>query len=257
VQAIAWDESCVSEAMAGRRYWQLDEQKVPLVDLRSMLSKQDTGLSKTPKVLFARHFDGLTGIVVDDVLYEQKVQVRELDPYLSRYQPKGLMAYTINNDGDVVLLLDPQGLREMGRTAPNVALLDIADQGTIRSLFAGLRVLLVDDSIIARAVEQKLLESLGAVVELCVDGQDALERLSMIEVDVVVSDVDMPRLDGFGLLKALRKDPELSSLPVLMLSTRESAEDRQFSLDYGASAYLSKRGLSQASLRHAMQKVMS
>jgi two-component system chemotaxis sensor kinase CheA len=111
-------------------------------------------------------------------------------------------------------------------------------------------ILVVDDSITTRTLEKSILESQGYRVLLSVDGLDALNRLRSGEamVDLVIADVEMPRMDGFGLLQALKSDPNLSGLPVILMTSRADAEDVRRGLDLGASAYITKQNFDQREL---------
>lgn len=234
----------------GRQIVKYGSHSVPLVDLRRMLAgDKDAAPGDAPLVLIARHIDGFTGIVVDQLFEDAEIIVRELDPYLKRYQAQGLMGNTIGDDGQVVLLMEPYGIKEMGRTAPMQVVHDLKPGAT------GLQprnALLVEDSIIARQIERSLLESLGMVVDTAIDGLDAVDKLERSKYDVLITDLEMPRLDGFGLVRRIRNDPRFAGMPVLIISTRESAEDRMKGLDAGADAYLIKQQLAQGGLHETL-----
>lgn len=111
-------------------------------------------------------------------------------------------------------------------------------------------VLVVDDSITTRTLEKSILEAHGYRVFVCVDGQDALDRLRRdgADVDLVVADVEMPRLDGFGLLQAVKADPGLTRLPVILMTSRGDPADIRRGLDLGADAYITKQKFDQREL---------
>jgi len=172
------------------------------------------------------------------------VVVHDLDPYIKRYQPQGLMGNTIVEDGSVMMLLEPYGIKEMGRTSPNQVIdIEVKEEDKLR-----FNVLLVDDSLIAREVEKSIFESLGFVVETAIDGMDALEKLEFSTYDMVVTDLEMPRLDGFGLVRQIRNQPQYEDLPIMVISTRESSEDRLRALEAGADSYLVKQHLDADSI---------
>ncbi|WP_051328706.1 hybrid sensor histidine kinase/response regulator [Geminicoccus roseus] len=110
------------------------------------------------------------------------------------------------------------------------------------------RILVVDDSITTRTLEKSILEAEGFRVRLAVDGIDALDSLRREPADLVISDVQMPRLDGFGLLQALKSDPALASIPVIMVTSRDSPEEVQRGMELGADAYIVKQGFEQQAL---------
>lgn len=111
-----------------------------------------------------------------------------------------------------------------------------------------LKVLLVDDSPIARATESALVRALGHTVEEAQDGEDGWARLQAGSFDLILTDVQMPRLDGFALTRRIKQTPELARIPVVILSSLASPEDKRRGLDAGADAYLIKGELGVESL---------
>ncbi|KAB1071469.1 hybrid sensor histidine kinase/response regulator [Methylobacterium planeticum] len=172
-----------------------------------------------------------------------------------------LFSGTVILPGDVpALVLDPQGVvdrvgetRSAGGPPGGAAAGASEPRGDAGGTMPGTRrstILVVDDSITTRTLEKSILEAAGYRVVVCVDGQDALDRLrAAIEtVDLVVADVEMPRLDGFGLLKALRAEDAFARLPVILMTSRGDAEDVARGLDLGADAYLTKQKFDQRQL---------
>jgi len=119
-------------------------------------------------------------------------------------------------------------------------------------------ILVVDDSITTRTLEKSILEAQGYEVLLSVDGIDALHVLRSGEaiVDLVIADVEMPRMDGFGLLQAVKNDPRLSTLPVILMTSRADPEDVRKGLDLGASAYITKQKFDQRELLATIGQVL-
>ena len=111
-------------------------------------------------------------------------------------------------------------------------------------------ILVVDDSITTRTLEKSILEAQGYQVVLSVDGIDALNvlRSGEVMIDLVIADVEMPRMDGFNLLQAIKTDPRLSALPVILMTSRADPEDVRKGLDLGASAYITKQKFDQREL---------
>jgi two-component system sensor histidine kinase and response regulator WspE len=145
-------------------------------------------------------------------------------------------------DGTPVLMLDVddliasiEALGARGRLA-TVTVAGVAEQTAV----ARPRVLVVDDSITVRETERKLLQRGGYDVDVAVDGMDAWNAVRTVPYDLVVTDVDMPRLDGIELVKRIRQDSRLKSLAVVIVSYKDREEDRLRGLDAGADAYLTK-----------------
>jgi two-component system chemotaxis sensor kinase CheA len=168
----------------------------------------------------------------------------------------GLIAGAAVLPGDVpVLILDPEGLATRAAAASIGTMAQAPRSTTLASSHAPraaarATILVVDDSITTRTLEKGILEAAGYRVVVCVDGQDALDRLrAEIEpVDLVLADVEMPRLDGFGLLQALRADQRFARLPTILMTSRGDAADVARGLDLGADAYLTKQKFDQRQL---------
>jgi two-component system chemotaxis sensor kinase CheA len=117
-------------------------------------------------------------------------------------------------------------------------------------------VLVVDDSITTRTLEKSILEAQGYRVRLSVDGMDAMAQLRAEPVDVVVSDIEMPRLDGFDLLRAMKSDERLAEIPVILVTSREDPADRERGLRLGADAYVVKQRFDQVELLKTIRQVI-
>ncbi|MEY4769919.1 MAG: hypothetical protein RIQ40_659, partial [Planctomycetota bacterium] len=102
------------------------------------------------------------------------------------------------------------------------------------------RILVADDSITVREVERQMLSRLGHEVEVAVDGMDAWNQLRAGQFDMLVTDVDMPRMNGIELVRMVRSEARFASLPIAIVSYKDRAEDRAAGMDAGANAYLTK-----------------
>lgn len=117
-------------------------------------------------------------------------------------------------------------------------------------------ILVVDDSITTRTLERSILEAHGYRVELCVDGRDALERLASTPIDLIVSDVEMPHMDGFTLLQSVKGDPRTAALPFILVTSRDAEEDRARGLRLGADAYIVKTRFDQGELLEGIRRLL-
>jgi len=239
-QAIPFNAEQVQHGNDGKEFIVYEHYHVPLVDMRHVLGNSNTEQAKSKgNIIIAEHIEGYVGIVVDELMDDIEIVVRDLDPYIKRYNPQGLMGNTIAADGSVIMLLEPYGIKEMGRTSPDQSI-DIHVEENEKLHF---NILLVDDSLIAREVEKSIFESIGFNVDTAIDGLDALEKLQSKEYDMVVTDLEMPRLDGFGLVRRIRNQSRFEDLPLMIISTRESTEDRMRALESGADTYMVKQQL--------------
>lgn len=251
-QAIPLKKQNLEKGAGGKDFIRYGNHWVPIVDLRRMMTNSPESLSDFPYVLIAEHIEGFVGIVIDELFSDHEIVVRDLDPYIKRYQPQGLMGNSIAADGSILLLLEPYGIKEMGRTSPDDEVhIEVSEEDKFN-----VKVLLVDDSLIARKVEQGILESIGFEVDTAIDGLDALEKLESETYDMVVTDLEMPRLDGFGLVRRMRNQPQHEEMPILIISTRESAEDRMRAMEAGADAYLVKQQLDSDNLLKSIRMLI-
>jgi len=221
-----------------RRYVVLDGRTVSLVWASELLELGPADPSARPlDVVVVSDFGQSVGFIVDAVLSEQDMVLQALDPRLGRVPD--ISAAAVLPDGRPVLVLDAEDMvRSVLRTPGSQA-----SQHEARSPVPtrrALRVLVADDTATIREMERELLVRAGYDVVTATDGMDAWQQLHNTDVDLVMTDVDMPRLDGIGLIRSIRQDARLQRLPVIVLSYRASANDRQQGLDAGATVYMTK-----------------
>lgn len=191
--------------------------------------------------------------VVDEVINEQEVLVKNLGKQLSRV--RNIAAATILGSGKAVPILNVSDLMQSALQAP------LANTGgTAASAQAKPRqekhVLVVEDSITARSLIKGILELAGYKVSTAVDGVDAFTQLRGGAFDIVVSDVEMPRMNGFDLAAKIRADKKLAALPVVLVTALESREDRERGIDVGADAYIVKRSFEQSNLLEVISRLI-
>ena len=204
-------------------------------------------LSGKAPVLILRSAAQRVALHVDEVLGNQEVVVKALGPQLSRLP--GLVSITALPSGAVVLLYNPVALaavygeraRALGQQASAVAGdAGAADGAAVAPPSQIPLVLVVDDSITVRRVTQRLLQREGYRVALAADGLQGLERLHQERPAVVLSDIEMPRMDGFDFLRNIRADEALRELPVVMITSRIAEKHREHARELGANHYLGK-----------------
>jgi two-component system sensor histidine kinase and response regulator WspE len=131
-------------------------------------------------------------------------------------------------------------LRSVSNLAAKQPIEKVQPRGASEKEKRSRRVLVVDDSLTVRELERKLLESRGYAVDIAIDGMDGWNAVRSGHYQLVVTDVDMPRMDGIDLLRLIRKDARLKSLPVAIVSYKDRPEDRERGMDAGADYYLTK-----------------
>jgi two-component system sensor histidine kinase and response regulator WspE len=179
------------------------------------------------------------GLLIDRFLGERELVVRTLDPRLGKV--KNISSAALMPDGSPVLIVDVDDLkRSIESLASSRHLSRVTSEAGAEALKKRKRVLVVDDSPTVRELERKLLDSRGYAVDVAVDGMDGWNAVRTGHYDLVVTDVDMPRLDGIELIKLIRKDTRFQSLPVMIVSYKDRQEDRSRGLEAGADSYLTK-----------------
>ncbi len=223
---------------------------VPLTSLATVLGLPSGAPRPRPGAMVLASGELRAVLVVDEVVAEQEVLIRGLGPRIRRARHVSGMA--VLPDGRMAPLLNAHSLVRAaeGRTAP-VGLFPTPLEKKARK-----RVLLVDDSMTTRTLEQSILEAAGYDVLACVDGQEAWERLQAEGADAVVSDVEMPRMDGFSLTEAVRGSPRFGRLPVVLVTARSRPEDKARGLQVGASAYLVKSAFDQTHLLETLRQLL-
>lgn len=204
-------------------------------------------VARTRPVVVVRSAQQRIALHVDEVLGTQEVVVKNLGPQLSRLP--GLAGMTLLASGAVALIYNPVALATLfgeSARAATVAALKAPGQQPAMPLVqepavqAAPMVLVVDDSLTVRRVTQRLLVREGYRVTLAKDGIEALERLAEELPQIVLSDIEMPRMDGFDLVRNIRGDARLRSLPVIMITSRIAQKHRDYAAELGVDHYLGK-----------------
>jgi chemosensory pili system protein ChpA (sensor histidine kinase/response regulator) len=238
----------VEAAYAGGVYV-MGDRSLPFYWLGALLQQGghgvEAGLRSVP-VVVVRSAQQSIALHVDEVVGNQEVVVKNLGPQLSRMP--GLVGITLLASGAVMLIYNPVALATLygeqaqaaartARLAAPTAAVPLADEEPVAR--APL-VLVVDDSLTVRRVTQRLLQREGYRVVLAKDGLEALERLAEERPAVVLSDIEMPRMDGFDLVRNMRSDVALAGLPVIMITSRIAQKHRDYAAQLGVDHYLGK-----------------
>jgi two-component system chemotaxis sensor kinase CheA len=203
-----------------------------------------------PPCVVVRSGDERVGLLVDEILGDREVLVKELTPPLVRV--RNVAGAGLLGTGQMALILRPGDLLRCMREVPRPPAPAAGAEKPRRQP----AVLVVDDSITTRTMEKNLLEAAGYQVRVAVDGIEAWTLLRSEAFDLVVSDVDMPRMDGFELTTRIRADPTLADLPVVLVTALESREDKERGIEVGANAYLIKSSFDQSKLLEIIRRVV-
>jgi two-component system, chemotaxis family, sensor histidine kinase and response regulator WspE len=228
------------KVLEGRRHFAIDDQPVGLVDAAQVLELSSTSAAgETLAVVVASDRSHRFGVIVDGFLGERDLEVRPLDPRLGKVPD--ISSASVLENGFPVLIIDVEDMvRSIDNLLSGRRLKGLAGASAETRRRAAKRVLVVDDSITVRELERQMLEARGYTVDIAVDGLDGWNAVRSAAYQLVISDVDMPRMDGIQLIRSIKADARLQSIPVVVVSYKDREEDRMRGLDAGAEAYLTK-----------------
>jgi two-component system chemotaxis sensor kinase CheA len=238
----------------GQPMLMIDGKSVRLNTLAAILERPVTVPQdrEKPLALVLAVGDQRLALVVDDILTEYELPVKPLGK-LFQNTPNVAGAALLGN-GEPIVVLNPADLVRSARRTANVVLPVQDDKAQPQR--PTVQILIVDDSITTRTLEKNILEAAGYRVITATDGLGAIKRLKENQIDLVVSDVQMPSMDGIALTRYLRESAAYQQLPLILVTSLESAEDRERGLLAGANAYIVKRGFNQAELLSTIQQFL-
>lgn len=237
----------------GRPVVWVDGSPVPVQALGETLGLAGGETFEGPVVVLAsasrRHAFG-----VDRLIGQRDVVIKALSPVLPRLP---LVAGAgVEPDGSILVVLDPPGLIQQAGRAGRTGRTSMPTASAEAAGAARRSVLVVDDALVIRELQRGILERAGFDVRVATDGQHALRMLGQERSDLVVTDIEMPRMDGFALTEAIRAHPSLANTPVLIVSSRASDADQQRGMDVGADGYIIKSAFDEASLVTAVNRLL-
>jgi two-component system sensor histidine kinase and response regulator WspE len=242
--------------LEGRQHFWHEERHVGLVAASQLLNRpQSQSAEDVLKVVVIRERDAVYGVAVERFIGERTLVVLPLDPRLGKVQD--ISAGALLDDGSAVLIIDVEDMLRSVEKLLNTGRLERIDRRNRQAnALPRKRVLVVDDSLTVRELERKLLLSRGYEVAVAVDGMDGWNALRAEDFDLLITDIDMPRMDGIELVTLLRRDSRLQSLPVMVVSYKDREEDRRRGLDAGADYYLAKASFHDDALLDAVVELI-
>jgi chemosensory pili system protein ChpA (sensor histidine kinase/response regulator) len=215
---------------AGRHY--------PFATMPELLGEPAGALGEAGRryspVLLLRSGAEAAAVQVEEMIGNQEVVVKNLGPQLARVP--GVAGVTVLGSGEIVLILNPVALVQRPRPQPaHVTPSQVPVPAAARP-----KVMVVDDSLTVRKITGRLLEREGYQVLAAKDGVEALEQLAEIVPDVMLVDIEMPRMDGFDLTRNVRADARLKSVPIIVITSRTADKHRAYAKEVGANAFLGK-----------------
>jgi two-component system chemotaxis sensor kinase CheA len=238
--------------LGGRPSIMVGEESLRLSDLASVLGMVAPDSPGISRALVVEATNGRLAVACEEVIGEQEIVVKPLG--LSLAGVSGYLGAAILSDGAVVLVLDPAHLIRQAPRAP--AAVRAGADAALEARQAP-KVLVVDDQFTVRELQRSILRASGYRVEVACDGHEALDALrAEDDFDIVVTDLQMPDMDGLELLAAIRADPDRSSLPVVVVTSRGGEEDRKRGAEAGADAYIVKDEFDQQALLETVKRLV-
>ncbi len=239
------------ELIEGRQHFRYQGRPTELVGASQLLGGTPAVLNQDAiSIVVVEDGGSAYGLVVDRFLDERELVVQPLDTRLGKVQD--IAAGALMKDGSPVLIVDVADLlRSVNKLVSGGGLSRLQRASSVVARQRK-RVLVVDDSLTVRELERKLLDQHGYEVESAVDGMDGWNAVQTGRFHLVVTDVDMPRMDGIELVKLIRKDPHSKSLPVMIVSYKDREDDRRRGLEAGADYYLTKGSFHDETLVQAV-----
>ena len=215
------------------------ENRYPLRSLLALLGEPDSPVpARQIPVLLLRSGIQRAAVRVDEIVGNSEIVVKTIGPQLARLA--GISGATVLGNGQVVLILNPVSLvhRQIaaGETAPMVPVA----QAPAPPVVAAPLVMIVDDSLTVRKITGRMLAREGYDFIAAKDGVDALQQLLDVKPDVILLDVEMPRMDGFEFARNIRADEATKSIPVIMITSRTAEKHRNRALELGVNEYMGK-----------------
>jgi two-component system sensor histidine kinase and response regulator WspE len=238
--------------LEGRQHFEFDGRHIGLVTARQVLAADNAAaVGDELPVIVVGDQNHTYGLVVDRFLGERELVVQPLDAQLGKI--KDIAAGALMEDGSPVLIVDAEDMiRSMDKLVSGGRLATVPWGPSGANETRRKRVLVVDDSLTVRELERKLIGNAGYDVEVAVDGMDGWNAVRTGHFNLVVTDIDMPRMDGIELVTLINKDANLKSVPVMIVSYKDRDEDRQRGLEAGAAYYLTKGSFHDETLLQAV-----
>jgi chemosensory pili system protein ChpA (sensor histidine kinase/response regulator) len=238
------------QRMGERAMLHVGDEAIDVQPLQQLLYRGSSSRAEVGKpVVIVRTGAGPIGLAVDELLGRQEIVIKPIGS-LKSLERSSFGGATIDPEGRVVLVLDPARLVSSGEKTP--APLDVSSEGATATdgdvpfeeapaqpAFEQ-KILLIDDSLSIRKFVGRMLETAGYEVDTAVDGEEGLRKASAKNYRLILTDLEMPKLNGYEVIQALRSRPQTQQTPIIVMTTRAGDKHRQMALNVGASSYIAK-----------------
>jgi chemosensory pili system protein ChpA (sensor histidine kinase/response regulator) len=230
-----------------RTVLQIGEEVIDLFSLHHLLHRESVAFDPAMPIVIVRTAVGPVGLAVDELLGRQEIVVKTLGS-LKALEGSCYGGATIDPEGRVILVLDPSRLLAQRSRPPAVRGLSSETSGkedepageSGQHAPSSSAILLIDDSLSIRKFVGKMLESAGYQVDTAIDGEDGIRKASARSYRLIITDLEMPKFNGFEVIQTLRSRPQTQQTPIVVMTTRAGDKHRQISLDVGANSHIGK-----------------
>jgi two-component system chemotaxis sensor kinase CheA len=213
--------------------------------------REEEKTRKEMSVVIATYLGRRVGFIVDEIVGEEEVFIKSLGRHLGKV--KNVSGAIIMPSGEVVVVLDTVDL--IAHSALSLRLVRGKSRAP-RAKRKETRILVVEDAFSTRELEKSILETHGYLVDTAVDGLDALNRMTDTKYDLIVSDVEMPRMNGFELCRTLKEKEGYKDIPIVMVTALEKEEDKRRGIELGVAAYIIKSAFEQTNLLDTIERLV-
>lgn len=240
------------QVTAGRQHFRFEDRQIGLIAADQIFGgAEDNSPGESLSVVVIGAEGNCYGMVTGNFIGERELVVKQLDPRLGKI--KDISSGALLDDGSPVLIVDVGDLiRSVEKSIEAGTLDSVKSTAGEKIEKRRKRVLVVDDSLTIRELEKKLLQTRGYEVEIAVDGMDGWNAIRSGHFDLVITDIDMPRMDGIEVVTLVKRDLNLKSLPMMIVSYKDRPEDRRRGLEAGADYYLAKASFHETALLQAV-----
>ncbi len=234
----------------------LRDQIIPVTELKTLLESEENNAPEksTPQgnlvVLIVAMGSEMLGLIVDEIVTEEDMEIKPLPDHMKHNEL--VSGITLSGKNEIVLVLQITRLFNLARESREEWLPSTEDNHPKKKL----HILVVDDSVSTRHVEKNILESRGYRVDLASDGAEGFEKAMETQYDLILTDVEMPRMDGFTLTESLRQESNYRHTPIIILSSRSSEMDKARGMEAGANGYLTKGEFDPQQLTDAIENLV-
>lgn len=242
--------------IGNRQYFISNNQRVGIISAQQALELRERHLIQDPLSIIVLEGPLHTyGLLVDSFNGIKDLVIQPLNQSLGKLQ--SISAAAIGDDGTPILILDIHDmLQTMDRLISGERLKKIEPEITLKKKIHNKRILVVDDSVTVREVERKILLDHGFLVEVALDGLEAWDKIHELHYDLIITDIDMPNMDGIELVCQVKDSAEYKNIPIIIVSYKDSADDKTRGLDAGADYYLTKSNFHNQTLLDATEDLI-